>query len=203
MVSLATWHGHTGGSGGPPACWPWAKGDEGQSVWAARWGRPCRCCESDSQARLVLFTKGSEAMRSADPEVQTRVSDNSPFARFQPKLAGPSAARAARTHRPLATLPTGPRRTCCSPPRCWCSPCSSPGRAHRQPPHRPGRASLRRQRRLQQRDVRGVQVRAVEREAVGERLAVGREELVEEVEPVQAGRGLLGAAQRGVRVRVR
>ena len=47
------------------------KGDEGQSVWAARWGRPCRCCESDSQARLVLFTKGSEAMRSADPEVQT------------------------------------------------------------------------------------------------------------------------------------
>ena len=60
-----------------------------------------------------------------------------------------------------------------------------------------------RQRRLEQRDVRGVQVRAVEREAVGERLAVGREELVEEVEPVQAGRGLLGAAQRGVRVRVR
>ena len=67
-------------------------------------------------------------------------------------------------------------------------------------------ASLRellRERRLEQRDVRGVQVRAVEREAVGECLAVGREELVEEVEPVQAGRGLLGAAQRGVRVRVR
>ena len=42
-------------------------------------------------------------------------------------------------------------------------------------------ASLRellRERRLEQRDVRGVQVRAVEREAVGERLAVGREELV-------------------------
>ena len=63
-------------------------------------------------------------------------------------------------------------------------------------------ASLR-QRRLEQRDVRRVQVRAVEREAVGERLAVGREELVEKVEPVQAGLGLHGAAQRGVRVRVR
>ena len=57
---------------------------------------------------------------------------------------------------------------------------------------------LLRERRLEQRDVRGVHVRAVECEAVGERLAVWREERVGKVESVQVGLGLHGTAQHRV-----